>query len=64
MNRNQLIGIATPAFGSSAVPKSYVDNVKTSLDFDIVSLDTKITANRTDITNVIKWLQTHHGYPT
>ena len=38
--------------------------IYSSLDADIVSLDTKISANRMDIINIITWLQTHHGYPT
>lgn len=63
-NNHFLQNVSDPQSATDGANKRYIDNIKTSIDSDIVSLDTKIIANRTVITNIISWLQTHHGYPT
>lgn len=63
-NNHLLQNVPDPQSATDGANKQYIDSKKSSLDADIVSLDTKISANRTDITNIITWLQTHHGFPT
>lgn len=63
-NNHLLQNVPDPQSATDGANKRYIDNIESSLDADIVSLDTKISANRTDITNIMTWLQTHHGFPT
>ena len=57
MNQNNLFNLPNPPqYNSSATSKLYVDDINTNLD-------ARITANNTNITNIISWLQIHHGCP-
>ena len=63
-NNHLLQNVPDPQSATDGANKRYIDNIGSSLDSDIVSLDTKISANRTQILNIITWLQTHHGFRT